>query len=332
MRKNAFTLIELLAVIVVLAIIALIAVPIVVNIINDTKENSKNRSAEIYIDTVNKSISRSQLENKKIFSGTYIIQEDNSICLIENNECINNSKINIDLNKIKAKTGGKIIIDEKGINYAEFEIEDVVYKYTRENGVERKLDPYIESDGSSYLIIPNIKNVKETDTRHLRRIEVKFKVTKKKKKNYLFGQSRGYSYDYGINLNTEESSLILDYRRHTKEENLSYDDKKHKIELIHISYPPKIIMDFDSKEFLISQSEGADFKGQIALFASYYSYQWGYSDGIRIYEVTVYDDDDITPISHCMPVVLDGVPTMYDDIQEVYLDKYGTGTFKYGKD
>ena len=70
MRKNAFTLIELLAVIVVLAIIALIAVPIVVNIINDTKENSKNRSAEIYIDTVNKSISRSQLENKKIFSGT----------------------------------------------------------------------------------------------------------------------------------------------------------------------------------------------------------------------------------------------------------------------
>ena len=36
-RKNAFTLIELLAVIVILAIIALIATPIVLDIIDDTK-------------------------------------------------------------------------------------------------------------------------------------------------------------------------------------------------------------------------------------------------------------------------------------------------------
>ena len=330
--KRGFTLIELLAVIVILAIISLIAIPIVIHIIEDSKENSKNRNAEIYIDTVNKSISRSQLGNKKILSGIYIIQEDNSMCLMENNECINSSKINIDLNKIKAKTGGKIIIDEKGINYAEFEIEDVVYKYTRENGVERKLDPYIESDGSSYLIIPNIKNIKEINARYLRRIEVKFKVMKNKNKNYLFGQSSGYSYDYGINLNTEESSLILNYRRHTKTENLSYDNKKHKIELIHKISNSEIKVYLDDSEFLVYREAGADFRGQIALFASYYSYQWGYSDGIRIYEVTVYDDDDITPISHCTPVVLDGVPTMYDDIQEVYLDKYGTGTFKYGKD
>ena len=37
-RKNAFTLIELLAVIVVLAVLALIAVPIVLNIIKDSKK------------------------------------------------------------------------------------------------------------------------------------------------------------------------------------------------------------------------------------------------------------------------------------------------------
>lgn len=330
--KRGFTLIELLAVIVILAIISLIAVPIVVNIISDSKENSKNRNAEIYIDTVNKSISRSQLGNKKILSGTYIIQEDNSMCLMENNECINSSKINIDLNKIKAKTGGKIIIDEKGINYAEFEIEDVVYKYTRENGVERKLDPYIESDGASYYLIPNIKNVKNNDDRYLRRIEIKFKTTKKKTLNYLFGQSGGYNYEYAINLDTENSSLVLDYRRHSYSKELSYDSKKHKLEFIHVNSNSKVKVYLDNKEIVTSSGSVYYFKGKIALFASYYSYQWGYSDGIRIYEVTVYDDDDITPISHCMPVVLDGVPTMYDDIQEVYLDKYGTGTFKYGKD
>ena len=37
-KKNAFTLIELLAVIVVLAIIALIATPAVLNIIEDSKK------------------------------------------------------------------------------------------------------------------------------------------------------------------------------------------------------------------------------------------------------------------------------------------------------
>ena len=56
--KNAFTLIELLAVIVILAIIALIAVPIVIHIINDSKTSSEEQSVELYIDTVKKAIAR----------------------------------------------------------------------------------------------------------------------------------------------------------------------------------------------------------------------------------------------------------------------------------
>ena len=331
--KNGFTLIELLAVIVILAIITLIAVPVVVNIINDSKENSKNRSAEIYIDTVNKSISKAQLNNKKVSLGTYIIQEDNSICLIENDECINESKISIDLNnKSKPDSGGKIIIDENGISYAEFEIEDVIYKYTRENGVERKLDLYVESDGASYYLIPNINNQKISSARYVRRMEIIFKLAKKKKTNYLLRQSGGYGHDYGINLNTEDSKIVLDYRRHTQSEDLIYDNKKHKLEINHEKVHSKIKVFLDNQEYLTMTSNNAEFNGQIALFASYYSYQWGYSDGVRIYEVTVYDDDDITPISHCVPKIVDGNITMYDDIQDVYLEKYGTGTFKYGKD
>ena len=46
-RKNAFTLIELLAVIVVLAIIALIATPVVINIINDAQISADKRSIEL---------------------------------------------------------------------------------------------------------------------------------------------------------------------------------------------------------------------------------------------------------------------------------------------
>lgn len=64
MKKNAFTLIELLAVIVILAIIALIATPIILGIINDTKEQSKEISAENYLDAVEQAIVRRNLKEK----------------------------------------------------------------------------------------------------------------------------------------------------------------------------------------------------------------------------------------------------------------------------
>ena len=76
MKKNAFTLIELLAVIVILAIIALIATPIILGIINDSKEQSTKRSAENYIDAVEQAIVRKNLE------GEYNPEE----CKIENGE------------------------------------------------------------------------------------------------------------------------------------------------------------------------------------------------------------------------------------------------------
>ena len=50
--KKGFTLIELLAVIVILAIIALIATPIVLGIIEDARNNAKERSKELVIQSV----------------------------------------------------------------------------------------------------------------------------------------------------------------------------------------------------------------------------------------------------------------------------------------
>ena len=56
-----FTLIELLAVIVILAIIALIATPIVLSIIDDTKKSSMLRSAEMYLNGVENSIMKENM-------------------------------------------------------------------------------------------------------------------------------------------------------------------------------------------------------------------------------------------------------------------------------
>ena len=61
--KKGFTLIELLAVIVILAIIALIATPIILGIINDAREESNERSVELYASAAKNAIARYQLNN-----------------------------------------------------------------------------------------------------------------------------------------------------------------------------------------------------------------------------------------------------------------------------
>ncbi len=62
-NKKGFTLIELLAVIVILAIIALIATPIVLGIIENARNNAKNRSAELVIQSVELAYSTAFMEN-----------------------------------------------------------------------------------------------------------------------------------------------------------------------------------------------------------------------------------------------------------------------------
>ena len=88
-NKKGFTLIELLAVIVILAIIALIATPIILNIIDDTRDSSQLRGAELYLDTVTKSIAAAQLNTSSIPDGEYTIMSNGHLCkgTIEENAC-----------------------------------------------------------------------------------------------------------------------------------------------------------------------------------------------------------------------------------------------------
>ena len=70
--KKGFTLIELLAVIVILAIIALIATPIILGIINDAREESNERSVELYASAVRNGIAAYQLRTgNEVLPGTY---------------------------------------------------------------------------------------------------------------------------------------------------------------------------------------------------------------------------------------------------------------------
>ena len=68
-REKGFTLLELLSVILVIAIIALIAMPIILNVIEDARKQASLRSAEGYLDAVEKAVLKSKIDNKKIENG-----------------------------------------------------------------------------------------------------------------------------------------------------------------------------------------------------------------------------------------------------------------------
>ena len=84
--KKGFTLIELLAVIVILAIIALIATPIILGIINDAREESNERSVELYASAVRNAIAAYQLTGTSAptkFSDLDIQYDGSVVCATE---------------------------------------------------------------------------------------------------------------------------------------------------------------------------------------------------------------------------------------------------------
>ena len=109
-----FTLIELLAVIVILAIISLIAVPIVINIINDSKKSSDEQAVELYLDTVEKTITKKQLNDPNFNPDKCEIKDNGDLKCYKNNELIDTLQVEM---KGKKPNKGEITILNNKFNY-----------------------------------------------------------------------------------------------------------------------------------------------------------------------------------------------------------------------
>ena len=114
-RKNAFTLIELLAVIVVLAIIALIATPIVMNTIKKSQKGAAERSADSYIKQVEVAVAEERLSKNEVLEGEYQITSDGNLCRDKSASCSDDNKIKIEMNGTKP-TSGKIKITNGSVD------------------------------------------------------------------------------------------------------------------------------------------------------------------------------------------------------------------------
>ena len=133
-RKNAFTLIELLAVIVVLAIIALIATPIVMKTIKNAKKGAAERSADSYIKQVEVAVAEERLNKNEVLEGEYQITSDGNLCRDKSASCSDDDKIKIEMNG-KKPTSGKIKITNGSVDQSSSNMTigdyDVTYNSTR---------------------------------------------------------------------------------------------------------------------------------------------------------------------------------------------------------
>lgn len=119
-REKGFTLLELLAVILVIAIIALIAMPIILNVIEDARKQASLRSAEGYLDAVEKAVLKSKIDNKKIENGKYFVKNGDLYADINDSS----SSIKVDVKGTLPANGDSIEITKGEVTNCSLTISD----------------------------------------------------------------------------------------------------------------------------------------------------------------------------------------------------------------
>ena len=123
MKKQGFTLVELLAVIVIIAVVALITIPMILNVIEEARKNSYKESARGYVDAIEKRIVKEQIKNTNTdYTGMYSIREEKITKTSETATLIPIlDTISLTL-KIKGTLPdrGNVVIDKKGVTSGKF--------------------------------------------------------------------------------------------------------------------------------------------------------------------------------------------------------------------
>ncbi len=136
MKKDGFTLVELLAVIVILSLIALVSTPLVLNIIDKAKRKATILSAEEYIDNVEEKMVY------KMINGSTLEKREYEVSELENIVSLKGTK----------PTSGNLSIGEKGeVKKATLCISNFVVEYKNEEAkiVDNDCDKTIDESGGT---------------------------------------------------------------------------------------------------------------------------------------------------------------------------------------
>ena len=154
-KKNAFTLIELLAIIVILAIIAVITVPIILNIIENSKRGAAIDSAYSYRDAINKFYVSKMLDDNG-----YIIEDGEHDAISYINEGLEVSG--------EKPSAGWVIIENGGVTDFSIKIGDYVVTYnsnTNTTEAEKSKEiPLTPTQTKAQTYLTSLKQSKPNET------------------------------------------------------------------------------------------------------------------------------------------------------------------------
>ena len=196
MKRNAFTLIELLAVIVILAIIALIAVPSALRIIEDSKKSSEKDSVRIYLKQVQSALTKENLNTA--YNPTLCdIQRNGNIKYF--NEEIELDEIVVDIRGDKP-TAGTIRIENGKVVFA----NNIMFsdkKYNYEDGKILELDNNTNNNENSE--ISEVPEAEENDDAILLHIDNEEKRIPVSKEENIDFKVTGTGLDYKLHSESE---------------------------------------------------------------------------------------------------------------------------------
>ena len=128
--KKGFTIIEILAVLTIMAVVTVIAVPVILDVIDNSKIETKNNKAKLFIKSVENKIVQNQVDNISIVNGIYKFNLDNSkICIQNTNTCLED--LELDSNKPDSL---EIEITDYEINYYKLEYDGLYIEQGTKNG------------------------------------------------------------------------------------------------------------------------------------------------------------------------------------------------------
>ena len=168
MKKNAFTLVELLAVILILAIIALIVVPQVINLINSSKEQSNEIGIQNYVRAIETAVMNKDLDMEvKNLNGEYtIINNGKKIQSSDNIIDIGYDGKEITLGKVRIKDYKVIALGvEQDNKYIIYENGKIIYNGEKQSPVSFSEDSW--ETISLNVKVGNLSKYKVGDTREI---------------------------------------------------------------------------------------------------------------------------------------------------------------------
>ena len=296
--KKAFTLVELMAVIVIISLIAILTFPNIVGQIKKTEKNNNDNIESIVINAAKKYVN----DNPNNFKE----EEYNDYCIVIK-DLVDNGYLKEDIvnNEENALINKVVWVKYKeGVNYS---LNDKCYDYTN-------LD-YIESTGTQYI---DTNYYPKQDT-SIEFIAEAIDITSYQAWFGARSSADSLSYSFW----QLQSEFRFDYNSIKFSRKNTTSGNKYKI------YQNKNLFYIDSK--LINEFNYSEFEIPVTLFLFTINTSGG-PDGrnakIKLYSCKIWDNEVL--VRYYIPVLdKDGIPCLYDKVEDKYYYNQGKGEFLY---